>query len=98
MPRNFTRRYQDSVETDIADKIVRICCEPYFGSGRNPPALALVDRFRSLIKAGTCFHLRKHQKLTSACDDVDFAERASPAPRQNAESLRDQESCGPAFG
>ena len=98
MPRNFTRRYQDRVETDIADKFIRIRCKPYFSSGRNPSALALVDRFRSLIKAGTCFHLCKHQKPTPARDDVDFAERASPAPRQNAESLRDQESGGPAFG
>jgi hypothetical protein len=41
--RNFARRHQDRVETDIANLIVRICCERYMRGGGNPPALPLID-------------------------------------------------------
>jgi hypothetical protein len=73
-------------------------CEPHFRGGGNSPALMLIDRLRRFIKAGAGLHFSKDQKLTSACDDIDFAQRASPAPRENAESPWDQKSGGAAFG
>jgi len=98
MPRDFARCHQDRVETDIPDHFIGIGCEPHFGRRRDPPPLTFIDRFRSLIKTGARFHFREHQKLTPARDDVDFAERAAPAPCQNPESLRDQENGSTALG
>ncbi len=98
MPRNFPRRHQYRIETDVEDSFIGICGQPGFGSGRNPPPLTFVDRFRGFIKAGARFYFRENQKRAAARNDVDFAARASPSPRENAESLRDQESGGAAFG
>jgi hypothetical protein len=52
-------------------------------------ALPLIDGFRRLVEAGTRFDLGKHKKLTATRNNIDFAERAPPAPRQNSKSLRD---------
>jgi len=98
MARNLARRHQDCIETDITNHVVRICREPYFGSGSNPPALPLADRFCGLIETGAGFHFGEDQKVAAAGDDIDFAKRASPPPSENAESLCDQESGGAAFG
>jgi hypothetical protein len=70
----------------------------HFRGGSNSPALMLVDQLRRFIKAGASLHFSKDQKLTSTRDHIDFAQRASPAPRENAESLWDQKSGGAAFG
>jgi hypothetical protein len=47
-------------------------------------------------RLGARFHLSEYQELTPARDNIDFAEGTPPAPRQNAESLCDQESGGAA--
>lgn len=98
MARNFARRHQDCVETDIADDFARIGCKPHLGGGGNSPALPLANGFRSLIKTRAGFYFSEDQKLTSARDDIYFAEWASPTPRENAKSLCHQESSGTAFG
>ena len=77
---------------------VRICRQPNFGGGGDPPALPLIHGFCGFINCGARFHLSKYQQLTPTRDNIDFAERASPSPRQNAESLGDQEGRGTAFG
>lgn len=94
---NFSRRDQDRVKSKITDRFVRICCEPYFCGSGDPPALSLIDGFRGLVKRGTRFHLGENHKLTPARDDVDLTKWASPAPRQDAKSLRNQKYGGPAF-
>jgi methyl-accepting chemotaxis protein len=96
--RNFAGRHQDRVEPDIANRFVRICCQPNFGSGRNAPTLPVADRFRSFIEVCARFHLGKHKEVAPARDNIDFTKRAPPASRHNAESLRDQESGSAAFG
>ena len=98
MARNFAGRHQDRVEPDIANRLVGICRQPNFGSGRNAPTLPIADRFRGLIKARTRLHLGKHKEVAPARDDINFTKRAPPASRQNAESLRDQENGSAAFG
>ena len=73
MARNFARRHQDCVETDIANHFARIGCKPYFGSGGNSLALSLANGFRSLIKTRAGFHFSEHQKLASTRDDINLA-------------------------
>ena len=97
MARNFAWRHQNRIKADITNRFVRVCCEPNLCGGCDPPTLPLANRFRSLIEVGPRFHLGEDQELAPACDDIDFAERAPPASRQNAESLCDQEDRGAAF-
>ncbi len=98
MPRNFSWRHQYCVKPDIANHLVGICSQPHFGSSCDAPSLSLINRLRSVIKAGARFHLGKHEQPATARNDVDFTARASPPPCQNAESLCDQEGGGSAFG
>jgi hypothetical protein len=98
MARNSARRHQERIETDITNRFIWICREPYFGGSGNSSTLPLMNGFRSLIKAGARFYFSEDQKVTPSRDNVDFAERASPTPRQNAKSLCDQESGSTAFG
>ena len=98
MARNFARRHQNRIESNIANRVVWICCEPNFSGGRDAPALPAVDRFGSFIETGTRLHLGEHEELTPARNNIDFAEWASPSSRQNTESLRDQEGGSAAFG
>jgi len=98
MARNLARRHQDRIETDITDHVVRICSQPYLGGGGDSPALPLADRLCGLIETGARLHFGEDQEVTPARDDIDFAQRASPASRENAEPLCDQESGGAAFG
>jgi hypothetical protein len=80
------------VEADIANVIVRIAASHTSTVG------AIRRRCRSLTDsaASSRFHLSEYQELTPARDNIDFAEGTPPAPRQNAESLCDQESGGAA--
>jgi len=59
MARNFARRHQDCVETDIVDDFARMGCKPHLGGGGNSPALPLANGFRSLIKTRAGFYLAK---------------------------------------
>ena len=43
-------------------------------------------------------HFDEDQQMAAGGDDVDFAERAFPAPRQNAIAFADQPGGGAAFG
>jgi len=62
-----------------------------------PAALPRVDWFSRVLKARACFYLYEHQQPTPARDDVNFADRAAPATRQDTEALGDEESGGAAF-
>ena len=98
MARDFPGRHQDCIKADVANVLVRICCQPNFGGGGDSPALPLIHGFCGFINCGARFHLSKYQQLTSTRNNINLPERASPSPRQNAESLGDQEGRGTAFG
>jgi hypothetical protein len=44
----------------------------------------------SAAAAMRCFYFDENQGVTPGGDDIDFAERAFPAPRQNAIAMHDQ--------
>ena len=94
---NFAGRDQDCVETAITDRLIGICSEPDFGCCGNSAALPLMDRLGGILEADTRFYFHEDQKMAPARDDVDLAEGASPATRQNSEPLGDQKGGGAAF-
>jgi len=98
VPRNFSRRHQYRVKPNVADPCIGICCEPRLGSGRDPPPLTFIDRFRGFIEIGARFYLGEHEQPAAARNNIDFAAWAAPPPCQNTEALCDQESGGTAFG
>src|SRR5258708_38965472 len=96
--RNFAGRHQNRIKPNIAECLVGVGSEPNLRCGCNAPALPLVDGFGRLIECGARFYFGEDQKLAPARDDVDFTEWTSPASRQNAESLPDQQCSTPPLG
>jgi hypothetical protein len=58
--------------------------------GGDSAALPLIDRLGGILKGRARFYFHKDQKMAPARDDVDFANRAAPATRQDAESFGNQ--------
>jgi hypothetical protein len=81
--RDFARRHHDHVETDVALAVIRTMREPELGGGSDALLAALGHGFHGLFERGAGFDLDKDQGVTAAGDDIDFAERGFPAPRQN---------------
>ena len=87
MTGNFAWRHQNCIESAISDRFIRICRQPNLRRSRNPTALPLVDRFGGLLEARARLYLYEDQQLTPARHDIDFTDRAAPAPRQNSKAL-----------
>src|SRR5207253_4433051 len=84
MPRKTPRGDQDGIKTDIADAVISISCEPSLGSGGNAQTLAIGDRPGGVVQSVTRLDLDEYQQGSASRDDVDFADRAAPTPRQDA--------------
>src|SRR5262249_5712110 len=95
---NPARRHQDGVETDIADVVISISRQPCFGGGDDAQALAVGDRPSGIVQSFARLHLHEDQQAPASRDDIDFADRAPPAPRHDAKAFGDQKRSRPAFG
>src|SRR5215467_13605974 len=98
MPRNASRRHQHGIETDIADAIISVSRQPRFGGGGDAQALAIGNRPRGIVQSLAGLDLDEHQEASAAGDDVDFADRALPTPRQDAKAFGDEKRRRPALG
>src|SRR6266700_5923059 len=87
MTRNTARRHQHGIEADIADAIIGVSRQPRLGGGGDAQALAIGDRPCGVVQLVSGLDLDAHQQASAAGDDVDFADRAPPTPRQDAEAL-----------
>ena len=76
---------------------VRVVREPDLGGGRDALALALGHRPGGIVEVLARLDLDEDQQRAAAGDDVDLADRAAPAPRQDAKALGDQKSGGAAL-
>ena len=92
------RHDQDGVEAQVLNVGLRIIREPDFRRGCDAPLRARRDRLRGVVERGARFHFDEDQRLAAAGDDVDLAERAFQAPRQNAIALGDELCGGAALG
>jgi hypothetical protein len=87
MQRHFGRHHQHHVETHVAERVVGMRRQPGLRCGGNAALLAWRDRFGRVIESVARLDLDNDQKPAATRDDVDLADRRSPAPRQNAEAL-----------
>ena len=90
MARQAAGRYQDRVEMDIADRRDGIGGQPDFCCRGDALLLPLGHRIRRALQRRARLHLDEDQRVTPRRDYVDLAERAFPAPRQDAIAVRDQ--------
>lgn len=97
MPRQFSGRDQNTIETHIANGRHRIGGEPNFRRRRDALLLPVGDGFGRIVQCRARFHLDENQRVAAGGDDVDFAKRAFPAPRQNTVAMRDQPGRCAAF-
>src|SRR5262249_61721046 len=88
---------QHGIEANVADAVVRKAREPGFGGADNAGALALGDRPGRVIELFARLDLDEHQEMPAPRDDVDLAERASEAARQDAKAFCDQDARRPAL-
>ena len=66
--------------------------------GNDTLLLAPSDRFRRVGEPLARLDLDEHQQASAAGDDVDFADRALPTPRQDAKAFGDEKRRRPALG
>ena len=97
MPGPMPRRDQDRVETDVARDVMRICREPGFRCGNDPPLLSWGDGFGRIVEPDTRFDLDEDQNVAAASDKVDLANAAAKALGDHAIALCQQERGGAAF-
>src|SRR5580704_13029990 len=98
MARDAAGRDQDGVDAHVLERVIALAGEPGFGGGRDARALAVGDRPGRILDRVARLHLDEDQKPSAARDDVDLADWAAPAPRQDTVALGDQEGRGAAFG
>src|SRR6516164_9375123 len=98
MMRNTARRHQHGIEADIADAIIGVSRQPRLGGGGDAQALAISDRPCGVVQSLAGLDLDEHQQASAAGDDVDFADRALPTPRQDAKAFGDEKRRRPALG
>src|SRR5258708_9768394 len=77
--------------------MVALAGEPGLGGGGDAGSLPVGDRRGRLLEIVPRVLLDENQEMPAARDDVDLADRAAPAPRQDAESLGDEIGGGAAF-
>ena len=97
MARDAARRDQHRVEPDVALGVLGMRGEPGAGRRRDPVLLTRQKRFGGAVERAARLHLDEHQHAAAARDDVDFADRASEAPRHDAIALGDEIGGGAAF-
>jgi len=89
--RNFAGRNDESIESNISDRVVRVHREPNLGGSRNMLPLPQ-HRFCSLFETPARFYFCEHQEMARACNNNNFTKWASSPSRQNAESFSDEKS------
>lgn len=98
MPRQFSRRDENGVESYLMVCIGWICGEKMVGRARDPHLLAFVDGVGRGGKVGARLDLDRDQQPRAACDDIDLPDRTAIAARQQPESLEAQKKRGLALG
>src|SRR5215470_11306379 len=98
MLRYPTRRDQHGVEADVGNARVGMIGEPGFGGRDDAAALALGHRPGGIVELVARLDLDEHEQAAPPCHDVDLADRAAIAPRQDAEALGNQQRRRPALG
>src|ERR1700746_2556505 len=98
MTRNTAWRHQHGIEADIADAVIAVSREPRLGGGGDAQALAIGDGPCGVVQSFARLDLDEHQQAAAASDDVDFADWAPPAPRQDAKAFGDEKRRRPALG
>jgi hypothetical protein len=88
---------QHGIKPDIAIGIVRMLREPGCGGSRNSALLAFGDAFRRVVEPRTRLNLDKHQHVSAPLDDIDVANRAAQAPRNDTIPLGNEISGRAAF-
>src|SRR5215471_21744253 len=98
MTRNTAGRHQHGIEANIADAVIGVLREPDLGGGGDAQPLAIRDRPCGVVQSVAGLDLDEHQQAAAAGDDVDFADRAPPATRQDAKAFGDEKRRRPALG
>src|SRR5262245_16156478 len=98
MARNAAGRHQHGIEADVADAVVGMLRERSLGGAGDAYALAPGYLTGGIIQSLVRLGLGEDQEAAAPGDDVDLAQRAAPAPGQDAEALGDEERRRPAFG
>ena len=86
--------YESRIYNDVAATVTEI--EKF--SANDARALPIGHRPSGVIERLARFDLDEHQQVPAPRDDVDLAERAAPAPRQDSKALGDEERRRPALG
>ena len=81
MPRQFSRRDQNGVETQILKFDCRIVGQPDFSGRGDAGALALGHRFRRVIQRCARLHFDEDHGMAPAGDDIDLTRCAAKSPR-----------------
>src|SRR5207248_3284892 len=98
VPRDASRRHQDGIEADIVDPLVRDPRQISLGGRNDARALAIGDRPGGIIEMLARLDLDEDEEMPAACDDIDLADRALPAARQDAKTFGDEKCRRPALG
>src|ERR1700722_8505310 len=91
------RRHQYGIEAHIAEIMVALAGEPGLGGGHDAGPLSVSDRPGRILEFLPRLHLDENQQLPAPRDDVDLADRAAPAPRQDAKAFGYEIRRGAAF-
>src|SRR3954464_7196989 len=96
--RDAAGRDQHGVEADVVNAVIGMTGQPDLGGGGDARLLPIGHRPCRIIQLCARFHLHEHEQMSAAGDDIDLAQRALPASRQNAETLCDEEARRAALG
>ena len=98
MPRQFAGRDQDRIEAHVADRRHGAIGQPDFRRRRDALFLPFGDRPGRVVQFRAGLYFDENQRVAAGGDDIDFAERAFPTPRQDPVAMRDQPGGGAALG
>src|ERR1700686_986754 len=91
------RRHQYGIETHVLERMITLAGEPGLGGRHDTGPLAVGDRPGRVVEFVPRLHLDEDQQAPAGRDDVDLADRAAPAPRQDAKAFGDEIGGGAAF-
>ena len=86
----LTGRNQHNVKADVALGIFGLLGQPKLRGGDNAALAAFGHGFGCVGGGLTRLHLDEYQRMPTAGDNVDLAERRFPAPRRDPVTLGDQ--------
>ena len=89
---------QHGIEPDVANALRRVARQPGLGGADDSAALTLGHGPGGIIEGLPRLDLDKHQEAAASRHDVDLAERAFPAARQDAKALGDEIGRCPTLG